>query len=292
MLARWIASQDAVVIHGYNNGWMLLAMLICKSRRVPYLLRCDSEPECLSKGIHRSIRNILARTAVSGSAGGLSIGQLNYEFYRRYGARKIIPAPYSVDDERFSRPPAVGRSQLLERWKLKDSRAVIMYCGKLYQGKRPLDLSAAVKILPEEVTVLFVGDGVLARQVRESLMPGCGVVTGFVNQSELPAYYHAADILVLPSEVEKWGLVVNEAMAAGVLPVVSDRVGAAPDLVSGVGEIYRCGDIADLAAALSRALAQVGEHQTRDRVRRHAAKHSMDLTATGFEEAAFAVSKG
>ena len=70
-----------------------------------------------------------------------------------------------------------------------------------------------------------------------------GIVTGFVNQADLPSYYHAADVLVLPSESEPWGLVVNEAMAAGALPVLSDRVGATPDLVSGLGEIYPCGDI-------------------------------------------------
>jgi glycosyltransferase involved in cell wall biosynthesis len=87
-----------------------------------------------------------------------------------------------------------------------------------------------VKALAHQVNTVFVGDGVLAERVRSSLVPGEGAVTGFVNQSELPGYYHAADIIVLPSETENWGLVVNEAMAAGVLPVVSDRVGAAPDL--------------------------------------------------------------
>ena len=85
--------------------------------------------------------------------------------------------------------------------------------------------------------MLFVGDGVLAERVQASISPANGVVTGFVNQSDLPIYYHAADILVLPSDEETWGLVVNEAMAAGTLPVVSDKVGCAPDLVDGVGEV-------------------------------------------------------
>jgi len=140
--------------------------------------------------------------------------------------------------------------------------------------------------------MLFVGDGILAEQIRAALRPGSGVVTGFVNQSELPAYYHAADILVLPSQVEMWGLVINEGMAAGTLPVVSDRVGSAPDLVSGVGEVYPCGDVPGLAAALARALLRVQDPETRSRMREHAARYSLDRTADGFEQAAFAIHGG
>lgn len=287
-LARWVTSQDAVVIHGYSNPWMLLTLFMCRSRRIPYLLRCDSGPVGLSKGIRRSMRNAVAGMAVKGSAGCLAIGQLNYEFYRQYGARRITMAPYSVDDERFSRPPKPGRTDLLGLWGLKGDRPVIMYCGKLYPGKRPLDLLAAAKLLSEEVTLIFVGDGALAGHIRASLIRADGVVTGFVNQSELPAYYHAADILVLPSEAEKWGLVINEAMAAGTFPVVSDRVGAAPDLVSGIGEVYGCGDIAGLAEALRRALTKVSDPSSRGRIRQHAARHSLNRTAAGFEKATHA----
>jgi glycosyltransferase involved in cell wall biosynthesis len=291
-LMRWLAAHDAVVIHGYSHPWMLAAVAICRVHRIPYLLRGDSQPRSEATGVRRLLRNVIARITVSSSAGGLAIGQLNAEFYRRYKARRIIFAPYSVDDRRFARIPATSRGELLARWGLSADRAVIMYCGKMYAGKRPLDLIAAIRLLPGKVTTIFVGDGVLAGRIRSSLIPGEGVVTGFVNQSELPAYYHAADIIVLPSEAEKWGLVINEAMAAGVLPVVSDRIGAAPDLVAGVGEIYRCGDIADLAEALSRALSLTNDPDTRDRVRQRAAAYSLDRTAIGFEEAVFAVSRG
>ncbi len=290
LLTKWLSSHDVVVVHGYTNPWMVLAMTICRSRGVPYLLRGDSQPQSQFTGIRRHARNLGARLVVSASAGGLAIGQLNEQFYRRYGARRVIFAPYSVDDERFARPPNCERSELLAQWGLDDDKPVIMFCGKLYPGKRPLDLMTAVKLLPQQVSVLFVGDGELAEQVRASLEPGNGAVTGFVNQSELPSYYHAADILVLPSQAEKWGLVVNEAMAAGVLPVVSDRVGAAPDLVKGVGEIYPCGDVASLAAALARALKRVKNPQTRTQMRQHMARYSLDRTAEGFEEAALAVS--
>jgi len=288
-LARWVSDHDAVVIHGYSHPWMLLAALLCRTRRVPYLLRGDSAPRGQATGLRRHLRNAVARTVVSASAAGLAIGRLNEEFYRDYGAPRIIWAPYSVDDERFAGPPPISRYELLSRWDLDGHKPVILFCGKLCPHKRPLDLCVAAKALAQNVNVVFVGDGVLADEVRACLRPGSGAVTGFVNQSELPAYYHAADIIVLPSDVENWGLVLNEAMAAGVLPVVSDRVGAALDLVVGVGEVYPCGDTARLADAISRALAVAADPDTRNRVRQHAAGYSLNRTAIGFEQAVFAV---
>jgi hypothetical protein len=67
-------------------------------------------------------------------------------------------------------------------------------------------------------------------------------------------------------------------------------VGCAPDLVEGVGEVYRCGDVADLASALARALEQITDHRTRDRVRQHATRYSLARTAAGYEQATLAVS--
>ena len=287
-LTRWICGQDVVVIHGHSHPWMLAAGAICRARRVPYLLRGDSGPDSKADGAVRHARDALARSVVSHSGGGLAVGQRNEQFYRKYRAPRVTFAPHSVDNERFARPPETGRAALLARWGLDCHRPVLLFCGKLLPRKRPLDLLAAARLLDRDVTLLFVGDGELAATIGASLPPGRGAVTGFVHQSELPSYYHAADVLVLPSEAEPWGLVVNEAMAAGVLPVVSDRVGAAPDLVEGIGEIYPCGDVPALAAALRRALARAGTEPAAARARQHVTTFSVDRTAAGFEQAALA----
>ena len=69
--------------------------------------------------------------------------------------------------------------------------------------------------------------------------------------------YAAADCLVLPSDIESWGLVVNEAMATGLPAVVADRVGCAPDLIvpGETGEIAGRGDVDDLGARAASACA-------------------------------------
>jgi glycosyltransferase involved in cell wall biosynthesis len=289
-LVRWLRGHDAVVIHGHSDRGMLFAVAACRALGIPYLLRGDAQPEGQATGIRGRARDRIAHAVVSRSAGGLAAGQLNHEFYRKYGARRIVFAPYSVDNDRFAAPPAIGREKLLAQWGLPATAPVLMFCGKLDPRKRPLDLTAAVGRLGVPVTTLVVGNGALAGQVRAALPPGRGAVTGFVNQADLPPYYHAADILVLPSSHEPWGLVVNEAMATGTLPVVSDRVGAAPDLVDGIGEVYPCGDVTALAQALRRALDRLDAPGTRDRVRKRVARYGVDATAAAFEQAALAAS--
>lgn len=284
-LARWLPSHDAVVINGYSSPWMLLTMAFCRMRGIPYLLRASSHPLGQSSGIRRYLRRMGTRLVVAGSACGLAMGQLNQEFYRQSHARRVTFAPNSVDNERFACPPQIGRSDLLAQWGLKNSKPVIAFCGKLIPRKRPQDLAAAVKLLPFDVITLFVGDGPLADSIRASLVTGGGAVTGFVNQSDLPSYYHAADILVLPSENETWGLVVNEAMACGTLPVVSDRVGCAPDLAADVGEVFACGNVPALTEALHRAVKRLDDPHTHGRIRRQVERYSLARTAAGYEQA-------
>src|SRR5664280_2776624 len=73
----------------------------------------------------------------------------------------------------------------------------------------------------------------------------------FVNQAEIAEWYGAADLFVLPSDREPWGLAVNEAMAAGALPIVSDSVGCPTDLVAPeIGWVYKTGDVDALANAI------------------------------------------
>ena len=98
--------------------------------------------------------------------------------------------------------------------------------------------------------------------VRRARAAALGVASrvrflGFVNQTQLPAIYTSADLLVLPSVYDAFGVVVNEAMLCGCPVVVSDRVGAGRDLVAPVCPelIYPCGDTHALAAILQRAYA-------------------------------------
>ena len=141
----------------------------------------------------------------------------------------------------------------------------IVFAGKLTPIKAPeVLLEAFARIEGVKPYLCFVGDGPL-RGMLEEQAAKLGVrervvFAGFRNQRELPAFYDAADVFVLPSRREPWGLVVNEAMNAGRAIVVSDQVGSGPDLVrqGENGAIFPVGDAAALAKALGDILAAPG----------------------------------
>jgi glycosyltransferase involved in cell wall biosynthesis len=84
--------------------------------------------------------------------------------------------------------------------------------------------------------LVLLGDGPLRSEVERLIeeLGLCGAVhlRGFKQYADLPTYYGLAQAFVHASTSEQWGLVVNEAMAAGLPVLVSDRCGCAPDLVA------------------------------------------------------------
>jgi glycosyltransferase involved in cell wall biosynthesis len=186
----------------------------------------------------------------------------------------------TVDNDWWlSAADAVDRSAVRASWGIDADEKVIVFCAKLQPWKRPLDLVRAfAKAAIPHSSLLIVGEGPLREQLEaEATCLGLGNrirFLGFVNQSQLPAIYTSADLMVLPSEYEPFAMVVNEAMLCGCPVAVSDRVGAARDLVAPVSPdfIFPHRDVEALASTLRCALS--------DRMRleslRHAARARME----------------
>jgi glycosyltransferase involved in cell wall biosynthesis len=267
---------EAVWVHGWAHVGLRQAISAAHAIGLPVLLRGESTPEHPSpQTLRRRLRNHFCRKLFRRVAGCLCIGLLNREFYRGFGMpeEKLFPMPYAVDNAWFqarSSEATARREVLRQEIGLEAGRPVILFAGKFIPVKAPGDLLAAYqkawsgkhgagKKMEEGAKpyLLFVGDGPLRAESEQQAgeMNGNDVrFLGFRNQTELPAFYDLCDVFVLPSHHEPWGLVVNEAMNAAKPVIVSDRVGAAPDLVRpGVnGWIFPHGD----AEALSRCLAE------------------------------------
>jgi glycosyltransferase involved in cell wall biosynthesis len=290
--SRWLRQQDIVVLHGHSDPDILLAAAACRLLGVPYLLRGDSQAESSAVGMRRIARHLVAGAVVRNAAGALPIGQRNAVFSQRYGRIPHYPAPYSVDNERFlavSDAARPSRAERLTSLGLDPGRTTVIFSGKLTARKRPLDVVRAIERCGAELNLLLLGDGPLRAEVRGyegSLPVRC---LGFINQAEMPCWYGSGDILALPSGHEPWGLVVNEGMACGLIPVVSDAVGCGPDLVRGVGEVFPVGDVDALAAAL--ILVARDARGRRERLHDRLAGFSITQTATGYEQAAMALGR-
>jgi len=171
---------------------------------------------------------------------------------------QISLTPATVDNEWWaSRASETGRGDTRRAWGATENDIVFLFCAKLQPWKRPFDLLHAFALANiSESILLFAGEGPL-RAALEKEAVSLGISSrvhflGFVNQSHLPAIYSAADLMVLPSSHENFGFVINEAMCCGCPVMVSDCVGAGPDLIAPVnpGFIFPVGDVDAIARLL------------------------------------------
>jgi glycosyltransferase involved in cell wall biosynthesis len=284
---------DALLVHGYNNISHWLAYATAVGAGIPYLLRGESRPDQGSVHVSKLMaKRALIRPLVRKASACLAIGKENHEFYRQYGAPsdRIFFAPYSVDTERFSEAGAVGRAHrtsMLEGIGLEPERPLVLFAAKLQAWKRPFDVVKAMDRLERPANLIVIGDGPL-RSDLEELASGRRWMRmlGFVNQGEIARWYGAADLFVLPSEHEPWGLAVNEAMAAGAVPIVSDAVGCAPDLVvSDAGWVFPTGNVGALFRSIAEGCRTDALVDRRSAAQRRSTEYGIEATARGIETA-------
>jgi glycosyltransferase involved in cell wall biosynthesis len=178
-------------------------------------------------------------------------------------AERITLTPYAVDNDWWKAEAAlIDRDAARGNLGATSQQPIILFCAKLQPWKRPMDLlHAFAQAAPEQSILVFAGDGPQRPELEaEAVQRGIQhrvKFLGFVNQSQLPAVYSAADLLVLPSVYEPFAVVVNEAMCCGCPVIVSDQVGAARDLVAPVSPqlVFPAGDVEALAKVLRMALA-------------------------------------
>lgn len=170
---------------------------------------------------------------------------------RYYGAReaRLATVPCGVDIERFQ---PLDRAACRRRLGLPLDAPVLIWVGRLEKLKGVDILIEALAQLDErDFTLLIVGGDERARalraeleqQARDAGLERAVRFVGAVPHSQLPIYYSAADVCVVPSYYESFGLVAVEAMACGV-PVVASRVGGlistVTDGVNGYLIPWRC----------------------------------------------------
>jgi glycosyltransferase involved in cell wall biosynthesis len=265
---------DVIWLHGYATVNSLLAMLAARRLGLPVIQRMEST----LKDRPRSGAKLKAKMAVLQGLERLvdavmPIGTLNAAYWTHYLPKTPqFLMPYSVDNEWFAakaRAAAEHREDLRTELGLEPGRQIILFASKLVERKRCIDLvEAYAKLSFDGRTeplpyLLIVGDGELRAGLEAKAKQWNWEAIrflGFRNQGDIPRYLDLCDVFVLPSVHEPWGLIVNEAMAAGRAVVVSDEVGCAPDLVKDGenGFVFKAGDINGLAEALRRLTTERG----------------------------------
>lgn len=134
-------------------------------------------------------------------------------------------------------------------------KKVILYLGYLRKNKGVDYLIRAFKRLKTEDTALIIaGAGPEEEKLKFLAKDDENIYfVGYVEKEEKTKYYSIADIFVLPTLLDAWGLVVNEAMYFG-LPVITTNAAGASELINGNGFVVKAGDEEELRRAIEKLL--------------------------------------
>lgn len=261
-IIRWMKQENirAVVMLGYNDPGRLRMIRWCKKNAIPCFLFGDSNIKGdVTSGLKAAVKMAVVSRVVKACSGVMPCGSLGRDYFVKYGANpsKVYYFPYEPD---YGMIRGVSDEEILGalgKYGLDPGRRRIVYSGRMIPIKHPeMAIRAFLAIAGEreEWDLVMIGGGPMLEEMKALAGGDKRVVfTGFVdNQRLISAIYRASDVLVHPSEFEPWGLVINEAAAAGMAMVTTDVVGAAAELVKdGVnGRLFKPLDQKGLEKAL------------------------------------------
>ena len=233
------AAPEVVVVSGWSTFASQAAVAWCRRRRVPYVLLVESNERDARAGWRRAVKGAVVPTTVRNAAEVFVVGTLARESMLARGvdsdrislfADTIDPARFGSEADRL----AARRDELRAEAGLAAEDVAVLSVARLAPEKGHDTLMAAAALLADpRVAVLLAGSGP-ERERLEALAGELG--TRLVVLDELPwerivERYAIADVFALLSRHEPWGVAVNEAAACGLPLVLSDRVGAAYDLL-------------------------------------------------------------
>jgi glycosyltransferase involved in cell wall biosynthesis len=233
------ADPQVVVVSGWSTFASQAAIAWCRRHRVPYVLLVESHDHGPRSAWRRAVKSAVVPRVVRPAAGALAVGSLAR---RSLEARGAPPERIRVFANTIDVPAWRDRAARLEQRRPElraelgfgEADVIVLSVGRLAPEKGFDTLIRAVAEADDErLALLLAGEG--PEHVRlERLASHVGVrlhTTGELAGERLAAVYVAADVFALLSSRESWGVVVNEAAASGLPLVLSDRVGAAHDLL-------------------------------------------------------------
>jgi len=252
---------DALLIYGWGFRSHLKIIRHFKGK-IPVFFRGDSNLLDLTGGLKAIFRSLFLKWVYRHVDHAIYVGTNNKAYYKKYGLKddQLTFGPHAIDNKRFSADVSDEALQLRSRLAIAPDEKVVLFAGKFEDKKDPMILlEAFLNLNKSDVHLIFVGNGPLEEQLKTKSANISNIhFIGFQNQLQMPVMYQACDIFCLPSKGpgETWGLAINEAMASGKAVLVSDKAGAAIDLVKPGqnGAIFKANNLAGLLEKLDKLI--------------------------------------
>jgi len=260
------AQADLYVVQGYAGITSQRAFQWLKNHHKRWVF-WGERPGMRSGGFVRNLlRDRALRPVLTGADAIAAIGSLAVDAYKGLLKRDIPVAnlPYLCDVQPFQE--ACDERERFDRGRTSGQTPVtILYCGQLIERKGLDTLLSAFRQLRgagRNVRLQLVGTGPLEASLKGTISSAeAGLIdfAGFQPVDKLPGLFAQADLFVLPSRHDGWGVVVNQALATGLPLICSEGVGAAHDLIREGWNGYRVapGDHLALAGRLQELIDDV-----------------------------------
>lgn len=285
---------DVVITSGYDALAYWEAFFYCKIFRKQYILWNGTT--MLSTGKTTGPIGWMKRRIVNGADRYVTYGTKAAEYLTQLGApRGRIHVGINTVDMEFYRDRSMGirAGESFSQERLEYPRFLMLYVGQLISRKGIDQLLRALGRLDDpDVGLLVVGSGPQEKELREFCQSHAlknVYFEGFHQPDDLPRYYALADVFVLPSLKEVWGLVVNEALASGLYVLCSNQAGAAYDLIKEGwnGALFDPRNVEELAMLIQQTKVRIEEIRARrEAISEHACREfSIDRSAKAFLDA-------
>jgi glycosyltransferase involved in cell wall biosynthesis len=254
-----------VQLAGWGMPICVFFIMLAKIMRMPIVIETDTPlPYRIAfykKLIKRIIYPRLFRAVNLFLTGGSR--QIKYLQYYNVPDHRIRSVQMTVDVASIRKQirsfTAEDKQVIRDRHQIAKDSVIFLFVGRLETIKGLAELLDIFKQYQHNtMTLLVVGDGSMRPDVMQAAQESANIIyMGRLEHQALLLTYYVADVLVLPSHTEPWGLVVNEAMAVGMPVIVSDRVGCIDDLVihQQTGLIYPSGNREALQSAIETVAA-------------------------------------
>jgi glycosyltransferase involved in cell wall biosynthesis/GT2 family glycosyltransferase len=254
------ARPDIVVVSGWSTFAAQATIAWCRRHGIPYVLLVESNERDARPGWRRAVKGAVVPTVIGGAAEVFVVGTLGRESMVARGVdpERVSVVANTVDVERLAREAdelADRRDALRGEIGLERDDIAVLSVARLAPEKGLDTLVRAVRAADDPRLVLLVAGSGPERERLALLADRLGVrlvLLPDVPWERIVERYVLADVFALLSRHEPWGVVVNEAAACGLPLVLSDRVGAAYDLLEDGrnGVLVPADDVAAAGAAI------------------------------------------
>ena len=229
---RALIKEKPDIIHGHHYGYFPLtcAFIAAKINKIPFVASTYLHPPSKSlflKALFYLYHYTQGKWILKGANAIIVSTKMEKEIIESYGinGKKIFVIPNPIDTKRFA-PLDKHRSK---------NKKIVLFVGPLNHNKGAdifFDIAKKLAGQRSDVAFVLIGRGELDAKFRdEAKQYGNKIkIINYVEDDELIKMYSLADLFVLPTHYESFGMGLVEAMACGT-PVISARVGAVPEIV-------------------------------------------------------------